>query len=106
MLHGAREIGAVDPAMPRTMRRLALVQFATWLGLFCMWLYFAPAVAHNVFGAPDADSPLIPQGVEWARPVLRTVLGGVFLGRSCCRRWPALGRKARTACACCAARRG
>jgi maltose/moltooligosaccharide transporter len=66
MLHGAREIGAAILAMPRTMRRLALVQFATWMGLFCMWLYFAPAVAHSVFGAPDANSPLYQQGAEWA----------------------------------------
>ncbi len=48
------------------MRQLALVQFCTWLGLFCMWLYFAPAVARNVFGAPDENSPLYTQGVEWA----------------------------------------
>src|SRR5262249_47809300 len=26
--------------MPRTMRQLAPVQLLTWLGLFCMWLYF------------------------------------------------------------------
>ncbi|HEY3739864.1 MAG TPA: MFS transporter, partial [Bryobacteraceae bacterium] len=53
-------------AMPETMRRLAVVQLFTWLGLFCMWLYFPVAVAHNVFGAPDEKSPLYQQGVEWA----------------------------------------
>ena len=52
--------------MPETMRRLALVQIPTWLGLFCMWLYFPVAVARNVFGAPDEKSPLYQQGVEWA----------------------------------------
>ena len=52
--------------MPETMRQLALVQFFTWLGLFCMWLYFAPAVARNVFGASDENSPLYTEGVEWA----------------------------------------
>ena len=52
--------------MPQTMRRLALVQLPTWLGLFCMWLYFPVAVARNVFGAPDEKSPLYQQGVEWA----------------------------------------
>lgn len=51
---------------PATMRQLAAVQFFTWLGLFCMWLYFAPAVARNVFGAPDENSPLYTRGVEWA----------------------------------------
>jgi maltose/moltooligosaccharide transporter len=52
--------------MPATMRQLALVQIPTWLGLFCMWLYFPVAVARNVFGAPDEKSPLYQQGVEWA----------------------------------------
>ena len=54
---GARDILAAIKAMPDTMRQLALVQISTWLGLFCMWLYFPVAVATNVFGAPDASSP-------------------------------------------------
>ncbi|HEY3440846.1 MAG TPA: MFS transporter [Paludibaculum sp.] len=52
--------------MPLVMKRLAPVQICTWLGLFCMWLYFPVAVARNVFGAPDEKSPLFQQGVEWA----------------------------------------
>jgi len=63
---GVREIAAAVRAMPLTMRRLALVQVATWLGLFCMWLYFAPAVARSVFGATDPADPRYQQGVEWA----------------------------------------
>ena len=63
---GAREILSAIGEMPPTMRRLAPVQMATWLGLFCMWLYFPVAVARNVFGAPDERSPLYQQGVEWA----------------------------------------
>ena len=63
---GAREIFDAAKNMPETMKQLALVQMATWLGLFCMWLYFSVAVARNVFGAPDANSPLYQQGVEWA----------------------------------------
>ena len=51
--------------MPPTMRELAWVQFFTWLGLFCMWLYFPVAVAHNVFGAADEKSALYSAGVEW-----------------------------------------
>jgi maltose/moltooligosaccharide transporter len=42
------------------------VQICTWLGLFCMWIYFPVAVAHNVYGAEDQSSPLYAQGVEWA----------------------------------------
>ena len=52
--------------MPITMKQLALVQFFTWLGLFCMWLYFGPAVARSVFGAPDENSARYTEGVEWA----------------------------------------
>jgi maltose/moltooligosaccharide transporter len=66
MLAGAREIAVSVREMPRTMRQLAWVQLSTWLGLFCMWLYFPVAVAHNVFGASDTNSPLYTAGVEWA----------------------------------------
>lgn len=51
--------------MPSTMRRLALVQFFTWLGLFCMWLHFSNAVP-VIFGAPDEKSALFKSGAEWA----------------------------------------
>ncbi len=63
---GAREIFSAIREMPATMKQLAPVQVFTWLGLFCMWLYFPVAVARNVFGAPDERSPLYQQGVEWA----------------------------------------
>ncbi|MBS1877101.1 MAG: MFS transporter [Acidobacteria bacterium] len=66
LMANAREILESISKTPDTMRRLALVQFFTWLGFFCMWLYFAPAVARNVFGAPDEKSPLYTEGVEWA----------------------------------------
>jgi len=68
---GAREIVASVRAMPRTMRQLAWVQICTWMGLFCMWLYFPVAVARNVFGAPDTSSAIYSAGVEW---------GGVCFG--------------------------
>jgi len=48
------------------MRQLAWVQICTWLGLFCMWLYFPVAVARNVFGAADTNSPQYSAGTEWA----------------------------------------
>ena len=59
------EILSAIREMPRTMRQLAWVQICTWLGLFCMWLYFPVAVAHQVFGATDTQSPLYTEGVEW-----------------------------------------
>jgi maltose/moltooligosaccharide transporter len=68
---GFREILESIAEMPRTMRQLAWVQIATWLGLFCMWLYFPVAVAHHVFGATDPRSPEYARGVAW---------GGVCFG--------------------------
>jgi maltose/moltooligosaccharide transporter len=62
----AKEIVTAIAAMPDTMRQLAPVQLMSWLGLFCMWLYFPVAVAHNVFGAPNQKSPIYTAGVEWA----------------------------------------
>jgi maltose/moltooligosaccharide transporter len=54
--------------MPATMRQLAWVQFFTWMGLFCMWIYFSPAIARHVFGAVK-DTPqyadLVAQAGQW-----------------------------------------
>ena len=52
--------------MPTLMRQLAWVQFFTWLGIFCVSLYFPPAVGHEIFGATEESSPLYQQGIEWA----------------------------------------
>jgi maltose/moltooligosaccharide transporter len=65
LLANAGEILEAIRGMPQTMRQLAPVQLLTWLGLFCMWLYFPVAVARNVFGAPDQNSPIYTAGVEW-----------------------------------------
>ncbi len=51
--------------MPPTMRELAPVQFCTWLGLFCMWLYFGVAIARSVFGAATPTSPSYNDGIKW-----------------------------------------
>jgi maltose/moltooligosaccharide transporter len=63
--HLVREIGWAIRDMPATMRQLAVVQLFTWLGLFCMWIYFVPATARHVFGATDPQSELYTQGIEW-----------------------------------------
>jgi maltose/moltooligosaccharide transporter len=64
--NSASEIFAAIREMPPTMRQLASVQLLTWLGFFCMWLYFPVAVARNIFGAPDQAAPSYTSGVEWA----------------------------------------
>lgn len=51
--------------MPPVMKRLAVVQFFTWMGLFCMWIYYTVAVARYVFGATDPHSPLYEEGIRY-----------------------------------------
>ncbi|HWA27883.1 MAG TPA: MFS transporter [Lacunisphaera sp.] len=63
--HLLREIPDALVHMPGLMRRLAVVQFFTWLGLFCMWLHFSNAVP-VIFGSNDAESDLFKRGAEWA----------------------------------------
>jgi maltose/moltooligosaccharide transporter len=60
----ASEIFRDMMAMPQTMRRLAWVQIFTWLGLFCMWLYFGVAVARNIFGGTPG-TPAYEHGIAW-----------------------------------------
>ncbi len=51
--------------MPRTMKHLAVVQFFTWLGLFCMWMFFGLATAQQLFGATDPRSPDFDRGTAY-----------------------------------------
>ena len=62
---GLAEIFTALREMPATMRQLAPVQICTWLGLFCMWLFYVPAVARHVFGALDPKSEAYTRGAEW-----------------------------------------
>lgn len=65
LAHLMKEIPDALAHMPATMRRLAIVQFFTWLGLFCMWLHFSNAVP-VIFGSSDPSSDLFKRGAEWA----------------------------------------
>ncbi|MDQ2745947.1 MAG: MFS transporter [Acidobacteriota bacterium] len=51
--------------MPATMKQLAVVQFFTWLGLFCMWMFYGLTTSYHIFNAPNKDSKLFDQGGEW-----------------------------------------
>ncbi|MCB0494511.1 MAG: SLC45 family MFS transporter [Cyclobacteriaceae bacterium] len=53
--------------MPLTMRQLAWVQFFSWFGLFGMWVYTTPAIAHHIFGVPlsDTSSLLYQEAGDW-----------------------------------------
>lgn len=61
-----KEIFEALKEMPRTMKQLALVQVFTWLGLFCMWMFFGLTTAYNIFHAPNPQSELFDKGTEWA----------------------------------------
>jgi MFS family permease len=71
-LHIFKEIVHGVGSMPTAMRQLAWVQFFTWLALFCMWIFFVPAVGKGVFGgkplgiSPDQREELhSPEGLKW-----------------------------------------
>lgn len=51
--------------MPAIMKRLAVIQFFTWMGLFCFWIFYTIAVAHYVFGADNPNSELYDKGIRW-----------------------------------------
>jgi maltose/moltooligosaccharide transporter len=63
---GLGEISHAILNMPKRMRKLALVQFFTWPGLFLMWFYYSPAVARNIYNAVSETDPLYTKGVEFA----------------------------------------
>ena len=53
--------------MPQQMKRLAIVQFFTWPGLFLMWFYYSQGVARDIYkGDPQTSKSLYTQGVELA----------------------------------------
>jgi len=51
--------------MPATMKQLAVVQFFTWLGLFCMWMFFGLATAQQIFHTTNPKSPEFDQGTAF-----------------------------------------
>jgi maltose/moltooligosaccharide transporter len=53
--------------MPVQMKRLALVNFLTWPGLFLMWFYYSTGVASQLFhGDPITSSDIYTMGLEHA----------------------------------------
>lgn len=60
-----KEITSAIRDMPATMKQLAVVQLFTWLGLFCMWLFFGLMTSYHVFGAVSPQDALFPLGGEW-----------------------------------------
>jgi maltose/moltooligosaccharide transporter len=52
-------------SMPKTMAQLAVVQFFTWVGFYCMWLYTTASVAQNVYGTTDVTSKAFQDAGDW-----------------------------------------
>jgi len=59
---GGPHVGPAVKQMPPTMKQLAVVQFFTWMGLFCMWMFFGLATAQQIFHSTDAQSHAFDQG--------------------------------------------
>lgn len=64
--------------MPLVMRRLAVVQFFTWLGLFCMWIYFTPGIARSIFGGTPGTVEY-QRGLEWGGVCFAVYNGTAFV---------------------------
>ena len=52
-------------AMPKVMRRLAVVQFFSWFALFIMWVYTTAGVTAHHYGTTDTASRLYNDGANW-----------------------------------------
>lgn len=68
--HGIRPTGILEIIddvihMPAVLRRLAVVQFFTWFGLFAMWIYIVPAVASHNGAGSDPASLAYNQTADW-----------------------------------------
>ncbi len=60
-----REIFSAIRDVPSTMKQLAVVQLFTWLGLFCMWLFFGLMTSYHIYGALSPQDGRFPLGGEW-----------------------------------------
>jgi maltose/moltooligosaccharide transporter len=61
--------------MPPIMKRLALVQFFTWVALYTMWVFTTPVVASSFYHSPDPASAGYQDAGNWVG-----ILFGVYNG--------------------------
>src|SRR6185437_4920757 len=76
VLNAIKEITLGIFSMPKTMRQLAVVQFFTWVGFYCMWVYATPSIAQNAYGTIDAKSKAFQDAGDWVG-VMFTVYSAV-----------------------------
>ena len=53
---GLKSIFSDFANMPKTMKRLGLVQFFSWFALFSMWVFTTPAVAQHIYKVMPGDT--------------------------------------------------
>jgi maltose/moltooligosaccharide transporter len=53
---GLAEIIKGFTTIPAAMKQMGLVQFFSWIGLFSMWVYMTPALAHHIYQLPLDDN--------------------------------------------------
>ena len=70
-----RQVMADLYGMPRSMRRLAWVQFFSWFAMFALWIYTTPAVTAVQFGSSNPLSSAYNAGANWV-----DVLFGAYNG--------------------------
>lgn len=63
--------------IPKVMRQVSYVQFFSWLGMFCVFLYFGIGVAQNIFGLPTGAQ------VEGHPEFHKMLEDGIALGGLC-----------------------
>ncbi|HEX3423983.1 MAG TPA: MFS transporter [Sphingomicrobium sp.] len=83
--HGVRPTGLLEIIddvlhMPAVMRRLAVVQFFTWFGLFAMWIYVVPAVAERSGAGRNPSSPGYNASADWVGVMFALYNGVAALG--------------------------
>ncbi|MGN6270406.1 MAG: MFS transporter [Sphingomonas sp.] len=83
--HGMRPTGLLEIIddvihMPAVLRRLAVVQFFTWFGLFAMWIYVVPAVAARSGAGGDPSSLAYNASADWVGVMFAFYNGIAALG--------------------------
>ncbi len=67
-----REIVWAWSHLPAIGKKLLWVQLPSWVGIFCFFLFFTPAVGHQIFGGVSERSPEYIAGVAWAGVAVAT----------------------------------
>ncbi len=60
--------------MPEVIRKFYLIQMFTWIGMYCLWIYFGLAIAQQIYHLPVGANTgtnsyyadLLEKGTEWA----------------------------------------